>query len=115
NRRSAIAAAAAAIAAFAIGPVQAADPVKLTFLYSPFADYAPFFIAKEKGYFAEQGLDVELSSKTGSAETFQLLASANAEAGGATWGAGLFNAINDGATLSIVATIARIPTEGRSP
>lgn len=115
NRRSALVIAAAAFAAAAGGPASAQEPTSLTFLYSPFADYAPFMVAKDKGYFDEFGLDVELATKTGSAETFQLLASANAEAGGATWGAGLFNAINDGATLQIAATIARIPTEGKSP
>lgn len=115
NRRSLLIVAVAALAASTTGPASSAEPTKLTFLYSPFADYAPFFVAKDKGYFDDVGLDVTLATKSGSAETFQLLASANVEAGGATWGAGLFNAINDGATIAIAATIARMPTSGRSP
>ena len=115
SRRTLITVAAGALVVLAAVPVSAQEPTELTFLYSPFADYAPFFVAKEKGYFDDVGLDVTLAPKTGSAETFQLLASANAEAGGATWGAGLFNAVHDGATLQIAATIARMPTSGRSP
>ncbi|MEO8858645.1 MAG: ABC transporter substrate-binding protein [Burkholderiaceae bacterium] len=88
---------------------------KIEFLYSPFADYAPFFLAKELGYFKDFGVDVTLSPKGGTSETIQMLASGNAEAGAATWGAGLFNSINRGATVAIVATSARMPNTVPSP
>jgi len=88
---------------------------KIEFLYSPFADYAPFFLAKELGYFEAFGVDVKLSPKTGTSETIQMLASGNAEAGAATWGAGLFNSISRGATVAIVATSARMPNTVPSP
>jgi NitT/TauT family transport system substrate-binding protein len=39
---------------------KAADPIKLKIGYSVWVGYGPLFIAAEKGYFAEQGLDVEL-------------------------------------------------------
>jgi len=116
NRRSFVAAAAAAVLAssFAL-PSWAQDKPKIEFLYSPFADYAPFFVAKELGYFDEFGLDVTLSPKSGTAETIQMLASGNVVSGAATWGAGLFNSIHSGATVTIVATLARMPNTVPSP
>ena len=74
-------------------PTVPETPVPLEFLYSPFTDYAPFFVAKEKGYFEENGLDVTLTIKSGSAETTQLLAAGQSQAGGDTWGSAFFNTI----------------------
>lgn len=109
------AAAAAALALPFAAPAWAQDKPKIEFLYSPFADYAPFFVAKELGYFDEFGLDVTIAPKSGTAETIQMLASGNAIAGGATWGAGLFNSIHSGATVTIVATMAKMPATVPSP
>lgn len=119
NRRhfvvSALATAIISASGFGASTVNAQEPVKFEFLYSPFADYAPFFLAKERGYFDEFGVDVELAPKSGTAETIQMLASGNSEAGAATWGAGLFNSIHRGATVTIVATSARMPDTVPSP
>jgi NitT/TauT family transport system substrate-binding protein len=92
-----------------------ATPTKISFLYSPFTDYAPFFVAKDKGYFDDYGVDVDLSVKSGTAETVQLLATGKADAGGSTWGAGLFNAIELGSTVTVIAQLARMPESGRDP
>ena len=35
------------------------EPTEISFLYSPFTDYAPFFVAKDKGYFDDFGVDVD--------------------------------------------------------
>ncbi|WP_163849146.1 ABC transporter substrate-binding protein [Pseudooceanicola aestuarii] len=110
--------AAAATAALTTGlPMQAwgQDMPEIEFLYSPFADYAPFFVAKDLGFFDEFGADVTLSPKGNTAETIQMLASGNIEAGAATWGASLFNALDRGATVSIIATLARMPDTVPSP
>jgi NitT/TauT family transport system substrate-binding protein len=94
----------------------AADAPKITFLYSPYADYAPFFLAEENGYFEDAGLDVELVAKGGSSgETYQQVSTGNITAGGATWGAGLFNATKAGASLSVIASVSRIPESGANP
>lgn len=116
SRRDLIAAAAAAALApsFAL-PAWAEKQPKLEFLYSPYADYAPFFVAKELGYFEDFGAEVTLSPKGDTAETIQMLASGNIEAGGATWGASLFNALDRGATVAIIATLARMPASVPSP
>ena len=94
----------------------AEDAPKITFLYSPYADYAPFFLAEEKGYFEDAGLDVELVAKGGSSgETYQQVSTGNITAGGATWGAGLFNATKAGASISVIASVSRIPESGANP
>lgn len=88
----------------------------ITFLYSPYADYAPFFLAEEKGYFEDAGVDVELVAKGGSSgETYQQVSTGNITAGGATWGAGLFNATKSGASISVIASVSRIPESGPNP
>ncbi|WP_176387250.1 ABC transporter substrate-binding protein [Leucobacter sp. 7(1)] len=98
------------------GSGDVADAPKITFLYSPYADYAPFFLAEEKGYFEDAGVDVELISKSGSSgETYQQVSTGSITAGGATWGAGLFNATEAGASLSVIASVSRIPEEGKNP
>lgn len=94
----------------------AEDAPTITFLYSPYADYAPFFLAQEKGYFEDAGLDVELVAKGGSSgETYQQVSTGNITAGGATWGAGLFNATKSGASISVIASVSRIPESGPNP
>lgn len=108
-------AAAATLATPFMRPALGQEKTKIEFLYSPFADYAPFFVAKELGFFDEMGLDVTLSPKSGTAETIQMLASGNVVAGAATWGAGLFNSIHSGATVTIVGTLARMPNSVPSP
>jgi NitT/TauT family transport system substrate-binding protein len=92
-------------------PTVPETPVALEFLYSPFTDYAPFFVAKEKGYFEDNGLDVTLTPKSGSAETTQLLAAGQSQAGGDTWGASFFNTIPQGATVAITAQLAKVPED----
>ncbi|MBO9626937.1 MAG: ABC transporter substrate-binding protein [Microbacterium sp.] len=95
---------------------KASDAPKITFLYSPYADYAPFFLAEEKGYFEDAGVDVELVAKGGSSgETYQQVSTGNITAGGATWGAGLFNATKAGASISVIASVSRIPESGGNP
>ncbi|MGX2993661.1 ABC transporter substrate-binding protein [Streptomyces sp. JNUCC 64] len=89
---------------------------RITFLYSPYADYGAFFLAADKGYFEEQGVDVKLEPKGGSSgETYQLVSSGHVTAGGASWGAGLFNAVESGASLSVLGGVSRVPEEGRDP
>lgn len=115
SRRDLMAAAAATLAASFASPGWTQNMPKVEFLYSPYADYAPFFIAKDKKFFDEFGVDVTLSPKGDTAETIQMLASGNIEAGGATWGASLFNALDRGATVAIIATMAKMPQTTPSP
>lgn len=92
---------------------QAKDAVSL--MYLPVTDYAPFFVAKEKGYFDALGLNLDLLPKDATAETVPLVASGRVTAGGASWAAGVFNAAQAGSGVTAVAQLARVPTGGRMP
>lgn len=105
-----------ATGAAAAGGTASAEAPEITFLYSPYADYGSFFLAKDKGYFDDQNVKVTLQPKTGaSGETYQLVSAGNATAGGASWGAGLFNAVKTGAPISVLASVSRVPDAGRDP
>jgi NitT/TauT family transport system substrate-binding protein len=102
----------ALVAAIAVAPATAQDPpTSMEFLYSPFTDYAPFFVAEDKGYFDDYGVDVTLANKSGTAETIQLLSTAQSQAGGSTWGSAFFNSIDLGATVAVVAQLAKVPED----
>jgi len=95
---------------------EAAPFPEMSFMYSPYADYAPFFVAQDKGYFDDVGLEIELIAKAGSSgETFQHVSTGNVTGGGASWAAGLFNATATGAPLSIVASVSKVPESGPNP
>jgi NitT/TauT family transport system substrate-binding protein len=83
--------------------VSAAEPpTKVTVAILYLTSDAGIFIAIERGYFAEQGLEVELSRTTSLADVTALLATdkLNVGTGGAT--PGLFNAFRRGVAAEIV-------------
>jgi NitT/TauT family transport system substrate-binding protein len=119
RRGAASAALAAALGLVAIAPAGAQDvavpeipetPTPMEFLYAGATFYAPFFVAEDKGYFDDYGVDVTLANKSGTAETIQLLATGQSQSGGSTWGAGLFNTMAQDESVSIVSQLARVPT-----
>ncbi len=69
----------------------------------PVTIYAPFYIALEKGYFAEEGLAVELMPVEGGTENVVQVAAGNFEVAGGGIGAGLLNAAQRGVEFEIVA------------
>lgn len=117
----------ATLAAASLAPVGAQDtsplpiptipdtPTPMEFLYAQAAFYGPFFVAEEKGYFDAYGVDVTLATKSGTAETTQLLATNQSQAGGSTWGSGFFNSIGLNSGITVVSQLARVPvsTEGK--
>jgi NitT/TauT family transport system substrate-binding protein len=69
---------AAAFAAAAIGlaaPALAATPIKFSLDWKIEGPAAPFLLAKEKGYFADEGLDVTIDTGSGSVEPINRVAS----------------------------------------
>ncbi|MDQ4099357.1 MAG: ABC transporter substrate-binding protein, partial [Chloroflexota bacterium] len=59
----------------AIPTVQVPDgATQVTMGYTPASIFAPVFVAREKGYFAEQGLDVDLQPLAGGADMIVLTA-----------------------------------------
>jgi NitT/TauT family transport system substrate-binding protein len=63
---------------------------------------AAIFLAMEKGYFKEQGLDVELTRMTSGADAIALLATDKLDVGSGSASPGLFNAFKRGLPIQIV-------------
>jgi NitT/TauT family transport system substrate-binding protein len=59
---------------FASGVQAQSEPIKLNIGYSTWVGYGPLFIARDKGYFAEQGLDVTLTKVSDPKARFASLA-----------------------------------------
>jgi NitT/TauT family transport system substrate-binding protein len=59
----------------------AADQVRFRLNWVPGAEYAPFYLGKEKGFFAEQGIDLEILPGEGSTVTAKLVANRSVEFG----------------------------------
>jgi NitT/TauT family transport system substrate-binding protein len=78
-----------------------ADKVRVG-VYASISD-APLYIAMDKGYFKEQGLDVELLEINSGAAMMTQLASGDMDASGGTPGAGVYNAVRQGIPFKIVA------------
>lgn len=77
--------------------------------YIPIFAFAPFFVANEKGYFAEQGLTVELQSFRSGGPMVAPLSTGDLDVGGGETGPGLFNAINSGLNIRVVGALASQP------
>lgn len=83
---------------------------------SPYIDYAPYFVAKDKGYFDAFQIDAELTVGSGStAEILPLLAAGHVTVAGISLSAGFFNAVNTGSSVVVLTPQATIPHTGRSP
>ena len=69
---------------------------------------APFFIAMERGYFAEQGIELDASRFTTAAQMVAPLGTGQLDIGGGAPGAGLFNAVARDVAVVIVADKGRL-------
>jgi NitT/TauT family transport system substrate-binding protein len=65
---------------------------------------ASLFIAKDRGYFAEQGLDVQLTRFASGSDIVALLATNRVDVGSGSASPGLFNAFRRGIDVKIVAS-----------
>jgi NitT/TauT family transport system substrate-binding protein len=70
---------AGAVALGAALPAGAADEVTLQLNWFPLADHAPFYIAKQRGYFEEEGIELEIVRGQGSANAAQAVDLGQAE------------------------------------
>lgn len=76
---------------------------------SPVVSSAGIFLAYEKGYFKEQGLDVDITYfKSSGAPMTALLGNGNLDVGAGNISAGLWNAINSGLAIKLVADKGRV-------
>src|SRR2546425_2172161 len=60
-----------------------AQTTKLTFRlnWTPSGEHAPFFVARDKGFYRDEGLDVEIQNGSGSTTTLQLIANGSSPVG----------------------------------
>src|SRR5438876_8596167 len=84
-----------------IGTAHAADKVTIVLDFTISGYHAPFFVAQDKGYFAEQGLEVSIGRGYGSGDTVKKLAAGVADVG-FNHPAPLIIANADGGTLRVV-------------
>jgi NitT/TauT family transport system substrate-binding protein len=82
---------------------QTADKTTIRLGYVPVLIYSPLFVALEKGYFAQENLDVQLTPVQGGSDSVVQLAAGNFDAAVGGIGAGLLNAANKGVDFRIVA------------
>jgi len=71
--------------------------------YVPAAIYAPLYVGLERGYFAAEGIDLQLTAIQGGSDSVVQLAAGNFDAAAAGVGAGLLNAASLGLEFKIVA------------
>ncbi len=83
--------------------------------YLPIMSHAPFFVAQEKGYWREAGVEVEGTEFQGSDQMMPFLASGQLDVAGGSAGAGFLNALYQGVSGSIVATMSGVSPDGPSP
>lgn len=81
----------------------AGELTKVKLGYVPVSIFAPIMIAKDKGYFAEEGLDVELVPFPGGANPLVLTATGELDAGIGGAGPAFWNAIAQGLPIKVIA------------
>jgi NitT/TauT family transport system substrate-binding protein len=79
------------------------EPVKVKVLSMPYITFAPFFIAQDEGYFAEQGLEVEFVQFDGLSTAIPALAQGEIDVVSGHIRASIFSAITGGAEIKVVA------------
>ena len=68
-------------AALMVGPAAAADKVILMLNWYVYGEHAPFYYGKEKGIFADAGIDLDIQEGRGSGVTTQAVAARTAQFG----------------------------------
>jgi len=84
---------------------QGQSPTRIRVVHVPVLIFAPLYVAIERGYFAQQGLEVELISTPGGVSSFVVLASGRAEVVVGGLGAALFNAAARGLDFKVVGPV----------
>jgi len=78
---------------------------KIRVVHVPVLIFAPLYVAIERGYFAQQGIEVELITTPGGVSSFAVLAGGNAEVVVGGLGAALFNAAARGLDFKVVGPV----------
>ena len=86
--------------------------VSLKALLTPFISFAPFFIAEEEGYFAEQGLDVHFINMDDASKAIPSLLKGDLDIVGGTISVSMLNVMAKGEKMRLVADKAYISATG---
>jgi NitT/TauT family transport system substrate-binding protein len=89
-------------------------PVAVTVADNPTASGVGLFVALEQGYFTAEGLDVTLEQVGSSSDVFPQLAAGRYDVAGSAAGPTLFNAVQRGVGLKVVADESSIPPQFKS-
>jgi NitT/TauT family transport system substrate-binding protein len=87
----------------AVKPTPTPQPIKLKVVILPYISFAPYFIAQEEGFFAEQALEVEMVEIARHQDSVAALIGGDVDIWGGLLTAGLINSIARGANIRIVA------------
>ena len=104
-RRHILGFASAILGAFAAVPALAQEPIALALDWVVNGTHAPYFVARDKGYYRDAGLEVTISRGFGSGDTVKRVASRSAQIGIADTGAIIASRANDDIPVRIVAMI----------
>ena len=91
-------------------PAGAAQTVKM--IHVPSVLFAPLYVAIEKGYLRDQGIELQLDRAAAGQDAMPLLASGQIDVLVGGFSAATFNAIGRGLDLRIVASMGRQPHQG---
>jgi NitT/TauT family transport system substrate-binding protein len=86
------------------GQARAADKATLLLNWYLYAEHAPFFLGKERGYFASEGIDLDIQEGRGSVPTVQAVAAGTATFGYADM-ASILKAADKGAPVLVVGVL----------
>lgn len=106
------------LAACATGPGTAQDGSggrTVRVAHVPSTLFAPLYIADAKGYFEQQGIDVQLKKVKAGQDAVPLAAYGNVEAVVAGFSAGLFNGVAQGLKVKVAASMGASTGEKPSP
>ncbi|MEP9379463.1 ABC transporter substrate-binding protein [Aquabacter sp. CN5-332] len=90
---------------FSAAPASAADNVKLALNWLVSGKNAPYFVAADKGFYAEQGLNVSISRGNGSGDTIKRVASGESDFGLSDTAAVIGAQANDSSPVKLVGLI----------
>ncbi len=88
------------------------EPATVKVVTLPFITFAPFYIALEEGFFAEQNLEVELVDMRIQEEILPALSSGQVDISSGLVSVGMFNAIARGGNFKITADKGYVDPEG---
>lgn len=88
------------------------EAVEVKVVTLPFITFAPYYIALEEGFFAEQGLEIELVNMTRQEEILPALASGQVDVSSGLLSAAMLNTIARGGNIMITSDKGFIEAEG---